>query len=96
MAFIYNTVTPPVHHLAGTPHVRGAKEAVGEVRASLRRLAAVLVKTGWSAEHPIPNDTVGLDVIELVNQLGSAERHALRITTALLVRITKANGYHEN
>ena len=56
MTFDYLTTSPPVHRLAGTPHVPGAKHAVGQVRKALRDLAAVLVTTGWVDEHPIEQD----------------------------------------
>lgn len=88
------TLTKPPIRLAGTPHTRGAKQAVGQVRKGLRELATVLVNSGWAADHPINDDKVALDLIELVDQLGVAERHALRITAAVLVRVAAKNGYH--
>jgi hypothetical protein len=33
-------------------------------------------------------------MINLIAQLGPAERHALRIAASALVRITARNGYH--
>ena len=92
----YPNYSLPVHRLAGTPHVYGAKQAVGEVRKAVKDLAAVLVTTGWAVRHPIGPDTVGLSVIELIDQLGPAERHVLRVVTSLLVKATKSNGYHNN
>jgi hypothetical protein len=97
--FDYSTTTPSVHHrLTGTPHIFGAKYAVGQVRKSLRNLAAVLDNGAWTAGHQIDQDpdAVSLSVIELVDQLGPAERHALRICTSLLVRVAARNGYHNN
>jgi hypothetical protein len=90
----YTFTKPPVHRLPGTPHVRGAKLAVGEMRDGLRKLAAVLVNSGWADEHPLDDDKVALDLIELVTRLGTAEAHALRIAASALMRITKRNGYH--
>jgi hypothetical protein len=91
----YTTTSPPVH-LPGTPHVRGAKTAVGEMRDGLRNLAAVLANTGWVNDHPIGSDEVAIELIDLVSQLGPAECHALRIATAVLVRVAAKNGYHAN
>jgi hypothetical protein len=85
--FDYTTTNPPVH-LPGTPHVRGAKGAIGEIRNGLRHLADVLCNSGWVDDHPIGGDQTALDVIEFVEQLGPAQRHALRIAAAVLVRIT--------
>jgi hypothetical protein len=84
----------PVVHLVGTPHARGAKLAVGRLRQAVHDLAAVLVRSGWADDHPINDDKVALDVIELVNHLGSAERHVLRIATSVLVKVAVRNGYH--
>jgi hypothetical protein len=84
----------PIVHLTGTPHARGAKRAVGQLRKALRDLATVLVGSGWVDDHPIDDDEVALGVIELVNHLGPAERHALRIATSVLVRVAARNGYH--
>jgi hypothetical protein len=84
----------PVVHLAGTPHARGAKHAVGQLRKAIRDLAAVLVGSGWADDHPINDDEVALGVIELVNHLGPAERHVLRIATSVLVKVAARNGYH--
>ena len=72
----------------------GSKQAVGEVRKALRELTAVLARSGWAADHPLNDDKVALDLIELVSHLGTAEAHALRIATSALVRITERNGYH--
>jgi hypothetical protein len=94
--FDYTTVEPPVHRLPGTPHVRGAKLAVGEMRDGLHHLAAVLANTGWADDHPIGSDEVAIELIDLVSQLGPAECHALRIATAVLVRVAMRNGYHAN
>jgi len=88
-AINYNTNPPPVH-LAGTPHVRGAKHAVGKARKALCELAAVLDETGWANDRPVSSDHLSLGLIELVGQLGPAEKHALRICTALLVRARTA------
>ena len=94
--FDYTTGKPPVYHLPGTPHVRGAKPAVGEIRAGLRKLAGVLISTGWAGDHPVGSDEVAIELIDLVSQLGPAERHALRIAAAVLVRVAARNGYHAN
>ena len=87
----------PVHlcrKLPGTPHAPGAKDAAGQVREGLRNLVTVLVQTGWADEHPLAEDRVSLDVIDLVDRLGHAERHVLRIAAAMLVKATLRNGYH--
>ena len=94
--FDYTTTKPPVHRLPGTPHARGAKGAVGEMRGGLRHLTAVLANTGWADDHPIGGDQTALDVIEFVERLGVAERHPLRVAAAVLVRIAAKNGYHAN
>jgi hypothetical protein len=94
MTFTDYSTMRPVVHLAGTPHARGAKYAVGEVRKALRDLTAVLSRSGWADDHPLNDDKVALDLIELVNHLGTAEAHALRIAASALVRITERNGYH--
>lgn len=90
------TPTNPPVHLPGTPHVRGAKIAVGEMRDGLRHLAAVLANTGWADDHPVGSDEVAIELIDLVSQLGPAECHALRIATGVLVRVAAKNGYHAN
>jgi hypothetical protein len=84
----------PIVHLTGTPHARGAKDAVGQLRNAVRDLVVVLAGSGWADDHPIDDDKVALDVIELVNHLGPAERHVLRIATSVLVKVTARNGYH--
>lgn len=94
MTILDYSTTKPVVHLTGTPHVRGSKHAVGEVRKALRDLTAVLARSGWADDHPLEDDKVALDLIELVNHLGTAEAHALRIAASALVRITARNGYH--
>jgi hypothetical protein len=92
--FDYTSTKPPVHRLPGTPHARGAKGAVGEMRGGLRHLTAVLANTGWADEHPVGSDEVVLELIDLVGQFGAAECHVLRIATAVLVRDAAKNGYH--
>jgi hypothetical protein len=94
--FDYTATKPPVHRLPGTPHVRGTKGAVGEMRGGLYHLTAVLANTGWADDHPVGSDEVAIELIDLVSQLGLAERHALRITIGLLVRVAAKNGYHAN
>jgi hypothetical protein len=89
----YPTTKLAVHRLAGTPHVRGSKQAVGQLRKALHQLAAVLANSGWADDHPLDDDKVALDLIELVNHLGTAEAHSLRIAASALVRITERNGY---
>ena len=96
MTLHYTTPSIQVHHLPGTPHVRGAKPAVGEIRADLRKLAGVLISTGWADDHPVGSDEVAIELIDLVGQLGPAECHALRITIGVLVRVAAKNGYHPN
>lgn len=88
------TNSEPTVHLRGTPHVRGAKRAVGDIRKGLRDLAAVLIHSGWADDHPIDGDDVLFDVIDMVSEFGPAERHALRIAGAVLVKVARKNGYH--
>ena len=96
MTLHYTTPPTHVHRLPGTPHVRGAKPAVGEIRAGLRKLAGVLISTGWADDHPVGGDEVVIELIDLIDQLGPAEFHALRIAIAVLVRVAAKNGYHAN
>lgn len=94
MTVLEYSTAKPVVHLTGTPHARGAKYAVGEVRKALRDLTAVLVRSGWADDHPLDDDKIALDLIELIDHLGTAEAHALRIAASALVRIAERNGYH--
>jgi hypothetical protein len=94
MVQIPSYTTPKACCVHGTPHVRGAKSAAGQVRKGLKQLAALLVASGWVSDHPVYSDEVSTGLIELVDQLGPAERHALRIAASMLVRIAEKNGYH--
>jgi hypothetical protein len=91
MALAFNEVYPRRRngdgaHLAGTPHVPGAKAAVGRVRQALHHLVSVLLAADYAEMKPIGADALSCEVIDLVDRLGPEERHALRIAIAVLAR----------
>jgi hypothetical protein len=94
MVTIPYTNSSPVVHLTGTPHCHGAKAAVNQIRNGLRRLTNALHTSGWIDDHAVASgDQVSMDLI-VMNELGPAERHSLRIAAAVLVRVARTNGYH--
>lgn len=95
MAFYSTSPSKSTSLLAGTPHC-GVKAIVGELRKTVRNLVSALECTGWSADHPIGTDEAALGLIDLVEELGPSELHALRIITAMLVRVAWKNGFHAN
>jgi hypothetical protein len=94
----YITETAAVQQLSlpGIPHNLGIRPAVNMIRSGLREVVGILASSGYADAHAVDVDRVACELIDLLDQLGPAELHAVRIAVGMLVRVARTNGYHHD
>jgi hypothetical protein len=88
MAHLYDAGDPSAttsFQPVGTPHLRGSRRVLGDLRAALRDLAWLLVTNDYPPK-PVSADKLALDVIEVTDQLSPTARHIVRMVISILIR----------